>query len=53
MDVDEWIQYGFDRGFCSPSSCETHEGPELTEDEIEEFSQGYDPCVHIVRLWPR
>lgn len=52
MNLGEWLRHGIDAGYCTNPSCNTHDGPEMTEDELEQFDDGYDPCVHIVRLWP-
>ncbi len=46
-----WIVYGQNMGWCSPPVCETHDGMPLTEAEDEEFIQGYDPCITVVRLY--
>lgn len=51
MTQDEWIKYGVDKGYASDATCETHNGPELTEEEEKEFDEGGDPCVPILRLW--
>lgn len=49
-DVYEWLQHGIERGFCSPSTCATHDGLPYTEEEQVEWEGGGDPCVHVVRL---
>ena len=51
MNIHEWIQYGIDRGYCTPTACNTHDGPEMTAEEADAFEEGYDPCIHVVRLW--
>jgi len=50
MSVQEWLQEGFDKGYCSDIACETHEADYYTEDEIKEFNSGEDPCIYVVRL---
>lgn len=47
MTFDEWLKFGFDNGWCSPSVCGTHDGVPMTADE----SEDEEPCVHIVRLY--
>lgn len=47
-----WVQIGRDRGWVSEPVCDTHDGPPLTTEEANEFEEGYDPCVHVLRLWP-
>jgi hypothetical protein len=48
---DEWLQEGLTNGFCGPAICYPHDGLPLTELEDEQFSNGEDPCVHILRLY--
>jgi hypothetical protein len=50
MDYSEWIRYGLEKGFCGPPVCETHDGLPLTKWEEDEFYEGHDPCVPILRL---
>jgi len=49
MTFDEWHQYGMSRGFCGPAVCSTHDGIPMTEAEEQEFEEGFDPCVHVIR----
>jgi hypothetical protein len=51
MDVYEWLDYGFAKGYCSPAVCSTHDGLPMTDEENEEWDEGGDPCVHAVRLF--
>ena len=51
MTFDEWIKLGYDEGFCSPPVCSTHDGVPTTATEDEEWEDGEDPCMHIVRLY--
>lgn len=46
-----WLETGVESGFCSDTVCETHTGVPLEEWEEDEFSEGHDPCVHVVRLF--
>jgi hypothetical protein len=50
MNIDEWLQYGIDRGYCTPTCCATHDGIYITADEEEQTQEGDDPCVHVTRL---
>jgi hypothetical protein len=50
MDVNEWLKYGFEQGFCGPAVCETHDGLPMTEAECVEFETG-DPCIHVLRMY--
>jgi hypothetical protein len=51
MTFEEWLEYGMAHGFCTTASCYTHDGFEVTDEENNEFDQGFDPCVAVVRLW--
>ena len=50
LSFDEGLKIGEDLGFCSQQFCHTHDLPPLTETEDNWFSDGGDPCVHVVRL---
>lgn len=47
----KWLQKGIKKGWISDVDCSTHDGPDMTEEELEEFDKGFDPCIPIVRLW--
>jgi hypothetical protein len=51
MTFDEWLAVGLNAGYASPS-CDTHDGPALTDDERDRFDAGGDPCVPVLRVWP-
>ena len=51
MDQEEWLKYGWEQGFCGPPLCFTHDGIPTTPDEDHELDEGYDPCIHCVRLY--
>lgn len=51
MTYDEWIQIGLKNRFCGPAICETHDGLPMTLEEEDEFFKGFDPCIHIIRLY--
>ncbi len=48
---DEWLQEGLDFNFCGPAICYPHDGLPLTLEEEQEFDDGSDPCIHIIRLY--
>jgi len=50
MTFDEWLSYGIEQGYCSKEVCETHDGVPMTDYEADQFDEGYDPCLHVVRL---
>lgn len=45
----EWLTIGVTNGWCSPPVCITHDGYPTTLEEDEEFNEGHDPCIHIIR----
>lgn len=51
MTQEEWLRYGFEHGYCGPPVCYTHDGIPLALEEDESFMDGYDPCIHILRLY--
>lgn len=46
-DVEQWLRWGYERGWCGPPVCGPHDGLPLTEDEDEDPDQ----CWHIIRLY--
>lgn len=51
MTFDEWLRYGWAKGWCGPPVCEIHDGVPLADDEMEGYVMGEEPCVHIIRLY--
>lgn len=51
LTFDEWLEYGIEQGWCGPAVCYTHDGLPMTFEEEDEFDGGYDPCIHIIRLY--
>jgi hypothetical protein len=50
-NFDEWLQEGLSSGFCGPAVCYPHDGLPMTEEEDNQFFEGEDPCIHIIRLY--
>jgi hypothetical protein len=48
---DEWLRFGYNKGWCGPDVCETHDGLPTTDLEDIAFDEGEDPCIHIIRLY--
>lgn len=48
---EEWLQEGIGLGFCGPAICYTHDGLPMTVMEDQEFEEGGDPCIHVLRLY--
>jgi hypothetical protein len=51
MSMADWLELGIKSGFCTEVVCETHDGATMTSEERDEFEDGGDPCVPVVRLW--
>ena len=51
LDFDGWMRIGLSRGWCGPPVCYTHDGLPTTACEDDEWINGTDPCMHIVRLY--
>ena len=51
IDHESWLQYGWEMGYCGPPVCYVHDGLPMSMDEDEEFCEGSDPCIHIVRMY--
>lgn len=50
-DFDEWVEFGWRKGWIGPPVCYTHDGLPLSADEMDEWSEGHDPCIHVLRLY--
>jgi len=51
MTFDHWMKIGIEYGFCGPICCITHDGEPLSPDEEQEFEEGGDPCVSMLRVY--
>lgn len=51
IDFELWLRQGFDNGFIGPPVCATHDGLPSTEAEDNAEMDGYDPCIHVIRLY--
>lgn len=49
MDRREWLEFGIRQGFCSAPVCSTHDGIPTSAGEDNEWDEGNDPCVHVIR----
>lgn len=51
MAFEEWVNYGVQNKWISEPFCNTHSGdPYMTEEEEQEWENGGDPCLHVVKL---
>jgi hypothetical protein len=51
LNFKQWLEYGYKKNWCGPPVCEIHDGLPTNIFEDEEFYDGNDPCVHIIRLY--
>jgi hypothetical protein len=51
IDFDDWLQYGYQQGWCGPAVCSTHDGTPMSDSEANEFDEGDEPCIHVLRLY--
>lgn len=51
VSFSDWMSIGIKRGWCGPPVCYTHDGLPTALEEEEEFDEGHDPCIHIVRMY--
>ena len=51
MTYDEWLEIGRQAGYCSREICFSHDVA-MSEEEIQMFEDGDDPCVWAVRVDP-
>lgn len=47
----DWLNIGTEKGWVSGPVCATHNGLPNTEEEENEWEEGYDPCVIGLRVW--
>ena len=50
LEFEIWLKNGFDRGWISDVFCNTHDGAPMTEEEMQEWDEGGDPCSFPVRI---
>jgi hypothetical protein len=51
IPFDEWMKIGLKRGWCGPPVCYTHDGVPTSPEEEDEFEEGHDPCIHVIRMY--
>jgi hypothetical protein len=50
-EFEIWIKNGIERGWITEPFCNTHDGdPYMSEEELEEWDQGGDPCQVVIRI---
>lgn len=51
MTFTEWLELGYKNSWCGPVICSTHDGTPLSESEDAEFTEGFDPCISMIRIY--
>jgi hypothetical protein len=51
ITFDEWLEIGMSENWCGPAVCYTHDSFPMNEEEDNEFADGNDPCMHMIRLY--
>ena len=50
-EFEIWLDNGIDRGWITEPFCNTHDGdPYMTEEEMQEWSDGGDPCQEVFKI---
>jgi hypothetical protein len=50
-DFNKWLATGIENNWVSEPFCHTHDGdPYMTEEEEEQWEEGGDPCMPVVKL---
>lgn len=50
MEIGEWLKMGIDNGWCSDITCVTHDANVYTDEEMDLWDEGEDPCAFVVRI---
>ena len=51
QDAEAWLKYGWEKGWCGPPVCYACDGVPMTAEEDNSWGEGYDTCLHILRLY--
>jgi hypothetical protein len=50
LEFEIWLKNGYDRGWISDVFCDTHDGPPLNDEEMQEWEEGEHPCSFHVKV---
>lgn len=50
LEFEIWLKNGYDRGWISDVFCDTHDGPPMSDEEMQEWDEGGDPCSFHVKV---
>ena len=51
MCFRDWLHTGVTAGWIAMPDCMTHNAVPMRTPEEEEFEDGFDPCIIVMRLW--
>lgn len=51
MDYFEWRDIGIAKGWISEPFCDTHEAGPISEEEVQAWDNGDDPCMFVFRIY--
>jgi len=51
MTFQDWLAIGIEVGWVSEGVCDTHDGLPMTDEEMELWDEGSDPCIPALRVW--
>ena len=50
LEFEIWLKNGYDRGWVSDVFCNTHDVAPMSDEEMQEWEEGGDPCSFQVRI---
>lgn len=50
QQFEKWLNEGIEKRWVTPMFCETHDLTPLTKEEWEQKQEGYDFCLHMLRV---
>ena len=51
LDFNQWLAIGLHNNWIGPPICYTHDGLPTSQLEDQQYDDGQDPCLHILRLY--
>ena len=51
VSFEDWLEIGYSNGWIGAPICYSHDGLPTTEEEDNQWVDGEDPCIHIIRLY--
>lgn len=51
LSFNEWLDMGMEQGWVSEPFCDIHDGGPMTQEEMDDFEEGHDPCIVHMRVY--